>query len=276
MTHWIDRLAVRATADSPPPGAFQANGVPTAPLSGGGGLARRGLVNVAADETAEHLSAAVAGIPVPQLQGPFSRRTGLRVLGLAAGLLLAAPLRRIGPSTAGAATSGDCLADCLADEEKAYREVSAGCNSGIPAPVHFLNGVLLYNPLCQALRYQALLNGRRSCRSDCGRKKPPPTTPPPPTGGPPPPPPGGCGFQGLTSCGDTCCPAGSLCAGSACVPPPPPPAVECKPACPPGKKCHNGQCVDASSPCGVCPPGSPCCTCSYGSYCGNPDLACRC
>jgi len=263
MTHWIDRLAVRTAADSLAPRAPRAADELVSPL-------------------AEELPCGVALEPsralVPQLEDRFSRRVGLRTLGLAAGLLLVAPLRTLGPSNAGAATSGDCLPNCLAAAENEYREYSIGCNSGVPQPNHLLGSTWFLNPVCQVLSYVVYVRAKRRCavEADCGRKKPPPPAPPPPKRGPPPPPPGGCGFQGLTSCGDTCCPAGSVCAGSVCIPPPPPPAAECKPACPPGKKCQNGQCVDASSPCGVCPPGSSCCTCSYGSYCRHPDLACKC
>ena len=277
MTHWLDRLALRAAAGSP-----ETNVVPSADppvMLPGAALSRRDLVEFGAVETAEHLPLALSSILVSPIDGPFSRRAGLRALGLATGLLLAAPLRNLGPSNAGAASAADCLPDCLAAAEVEYRLGSIHCNSGIPDPGDLL-GLPFNNLFCQAVEYQRLITARRRClREGCGRKQPPPPAAPPPRRDAPPPPPGGCGLIGMTSCGATCCPAGYLCSGSTCIPPPstPPPVDQCNPPCPPGKKCQNGQCVDVSSDCGTCPPGAKCCSgCSFGAYCAAADFTCRC
>ena len=275
MAHWLDRLAVHA-AGSPEPRAVSSAPPPAAPLAPS--LSRQGLVGVGATELAARIPHDFPNLPVPPGDRPFSRLVGVRTLGLAAGLFLAAPLRTLGPSGASARSSETCLSDCLADAESAYREFAINkCNSGIPEPlVDFLNGSLLRNPLCQAFNYQLLINTRSGCRKDCGRKQPPPPAPPLPKRGPPPPPTGGCGFVGLTSCGATCCPAGSLCGAAGCIPPPP--LAECTPPCPPGKKCQAGQCVDAAVDCaGVCPSGAKCCpSCGQGNFCWPAEVPCRC
>jgi hypothetical protein len=276
MSHWLDQLALRTAANaSLSTAAPFDDDQPTARRTAG--RSRRDAVRRGDGETAEHRPLErldVAGAPV---YGPLSRRATLRAVGLAAGLLLAAPLRTLGPSRATAAPSDTCLSDCLADAGRGYDEFTVNCNSGIPQPVDFLVGTLLKNPLCLTLGYQFLLNTRRLCRNDCSRRKPLPPVPPPARGSSPPPPTGGCGFIGLTSCGDHCCPAGYLCAGSGCIPPPPPVSAECNPPCPPGKKCQKGQCVDVTSACGTCPPGAKCCSgCSFGAYCAAADFECRC
>lgn len=277
MSHWLDRLALRAAANLSPSTAGSSQNPPmTRPAAE---PSRRLVVGQGIREIVERTPLNGPGVSSSPIDGPMSRRASLRAVSLAAGLLLAAPLRTLGPSRASAATSDTCLSDCLAGADAAYNRLSIYCDSGIPQPlVDFLSGLLLRNPLCQATAYQVLLNTRKGCRNDCSRKKPAPPVPPPPArGSPPPPPTGGCGFIGLTSCGDHCCPAGYLCGGAGCIPPPPPPAADCNPPCPPGKKCQKGQCVDVASGCGTCPPGAKCCSgCSFGAYCAAAEFECRC
>lgn len=275
MAHWLDRLALRAATGAAERGAVLPGprATPT-----GKGLLRHDLVGLAAAETAAHLPLELSS-PILSIDGPFSRRAGLRALGLAAGLLVAAPLQRLGPSSAAAASSADCLPGCLTAAEERYRRRSIGCNSGLPEPRDFLfTPLLMTGPLCQAIAYQELVDGRRRCvqTEDCGRKQPPPPAPPMPKRGPAPPPPGGCGFVGLTSCGATCCPAGSLCGAAGCIPPPP--AADCNPPCPPGKKCQGGQCVEAPISCrGLCPDNAKCCpSCGSGNFCWPAEVPCRC
>jgi len=279
MAHWLDCLALRAATGSAEPGAVLPAGPRATPT--GEGLSRHDLVGLGAAETAAHLPLELSS-PILPIDGPFSRRAGLRALGLAAGLLVAAPLQKLGPSSAGAASSADCVPGCLTAAEDRYRRRSIGCNSGLPEPRDFLFGgpLLISGPLCQAIAYQELVDGRRRCvqTEDCGRKKPPPpVAPPPPKRGPPPSPPGGCGLIGLTSCGGTCCPPGSLCGASGCIPPPPP-ADQCNPPCTPGKKCQNGQCVEAPISCsGLCPDNAKCCpSCGSGNFCWPAEVPCRC
>jgi hypothetical protein len=254
MTHWLDRLAVRAGA-----AVSNTGSVPAA-------AAR---ANPSAPEQTSHSR--------PH-NGAFSRRTGLRAVVLATGMLVAPRLPIPGGSRASAATA-DCVPDCLAAAAESYRRESINCNGGFPEPVNFLaTHALFSNPLCQAVEYERFILNKRHCvnLADCGRKQPPPPAPPRPTRGPPPPPPGGCGFVGLTSCGATCCPAGSLCGAAGCIPPPP--VADCTPPCGPGKKCQGGQCVDVAADCaGVCPSGAKCCpSCGSGSFCWPADVPCRC
>lgn len=279
MTHWLDRLALRAVdGGTPQPTAIPSTSAPATVAEAGS--SRRDPVGLERAGTAAHMPLQRTSLPRLRNDRTFSRRAGLRTVGLAAGLLLAAPLTKLGPSVAASASVEDCTPTCLAAAERRYRDQSTTCNSGIPAPSDFLTGWSFMRPLCQLINYDVYVEDRRRCGvlEDCGRKKPPPPVPPPPTrGSPPPPPTGGCGFIGLTSCGDHCCPAGYLCAGSGCVPPPPPPAAECNPPCPAGKKCQKGQCVDVASDCGTCPPGAKCCSgCSFGAYCATADFECRC
>lgn len=276
MAHWFDRLALRAAAGSLGRVETPSVGTPERPhrarLSQ---LSQRNLAEPGATRAPEDLALLLHATPPPPSDGQFSRRAGLRTLGLAASILAVGPLRLFGSSAAEAAAA-DCLPGCLSEAERVYRLNSIRCNSGIPEPVEFLGYLVYTNPFCQLTAYQFLVSARRACvnTADCGRKEPPPPAPPPPRRSPPPAPTGGCGFQGLTSCGDICCPAGSLCAGSSCIPPPPPSADQCNPPCPPGKKCQQGQCVDAALTCKDTCVGGKCCPYQGGEICWNATSPC--
>ncbi len=58
----------------------------------------------------------------------------------------------------------------------------------------------------------------------------------------------------------------------------PPADHQCNPPCTPGKKCQNGQCVEAPISCsGLCPDNAKCCpSCGSGNFCWPAEVPCRC